>query len=344
MAVTILTTQHFLSGATDFSTQQRALRESGARVVVLYCQASDGGRFLRTAFQAGVGAEGFPWLGSDALIDAGLWQGDADLASDVSLRERVLKGFFSLYSTAPDTPAYQSYVSRRRQLPHTNGNGAACNLETDDDGNYLWAQDVDNNAITPLRCLGFDPAQDGPYDSFGYDAVFAVAHALHDLIEVQNHTSIVGSELLDALIKHVSFEGVTGRVEFYDASSDPDRLYDGDRRVGLSYTVLNYVDSGQGLVSVGSWAPCEVTGCSWSERWQSSGVSLTYSTADNSQPIQLVGVNCGYGAVLFDGTCVCDDGFELDRRGLQCRRCDVGQDSRRPSLNSSGSDGCTVRQ
>ena len=42
-------------------------------------------------------------------------------------------------------------------------------------------------------------AVDGAYDSFGYDTVFAVAHALHELLEVQNRTAIVGSELLDVL-------------------------------------------------------------------------------------------------------------------------------------------------
>ena len=80
------------------------------------------------------------------------------------------------------------------------------------------------------------------FDAFGYDAVFAVAHALHDLIEVQNRTEIVGNELLDTLIRRVSFEGVTGQIEFYDASADPDKLYNGDRRVGVAYTLLNYAN------------------------------------------------------------------------------------------------------
>eukprot|EP00966_Prymnesium_polylepis_P006657 153129-Prymnesium_polylepis.3 len=37
---------------------------------------------------------------------------------------------------------------------------------------------------------------------------------------------------------------------------------------------------------MGSWTPCRSTGCGWSERWQSTGVPLTYSTADNSRPPQ----------------------------------------------------------
>ena len=179
----------------------------------------------------------------------------------------MLRGFFSVYSQGPPTSLYQDYLARRQRLPSTTGDGTSCDLETDDDGNYLWAQDDDGNASTPLRCAGFDTTLDGVYDSFGYDAVFAVAHALHELIEVRNRTEIVGSELLDTLIKSVSFEGVTGQIEFYDASADPDQLYNGDRRLGFSFALFNYIDIARGLVQIGSWTPCVVAGCGWSERW-----------------------------------------------------------------------------
>ena len=68
------------------------------RVIVLFCYADDGSRFLRTAYEAGLGGEGFLWLGSDSFVDEGLWVDDAVLALDTSARERVLKGFFSLSS------------------------------------------------------------------------------------------------------------------------------------------------------------------------------------------------------------------------------------------------------
>eukprot|EP00966_Prymnesium_polylepis_P248679 5749576-Prymnesium_polylepis.1 len=57
----------------------------------------------------------------------------------------------------------------------------SCSQETDDDGNYLWMQDHDNNASTALRCAGDDPQRETSYDAFGYDAAYAVAHALHEL-------------------------------------------------------------------------------------------------------------------------------------------------------------------
>ena len=92
--------------------------------------------------------------------------------------------------------------------------------------------------------------------------------------------------LMMALIQNVSFEGVTGRVQFNDASSHPARRYNGDRTVGVRYEVRNHAGSA-GLTTVGTWRPCtdqdEV--CDFSTRWEAnSEQALTYSTADNSRP------------------------------------------------------------
>ena len=113
-------------------------------------------------------------------------------------------------------------------------------------------------------------------------------HALHELVEVQNQTVLSGPLLYDTLIKSVNFEGITGRVRFYDASADPDRLYDGDRRVGFSYALRNYVDLLSQFVVTGSWSPCATKSCGFAERWQAlPNVSIVYSTYDNTQPSQL---------------------------------------------------------
>ncbi|KAL1508443.1 hypothetical protein AB1Y20_004546 [Prymnesium parvum] len=157
---------------------------------------------------------------------------------------------------------------------------------TDDDGSYIWAQDHDANASTPLACAGVDPSAGVlAYEPYAYDATFALAYALHHLIEVQNRSEVVGSELIDALIKHVQFEGASGLVDFFDASDEPTRWYHGDRRVGTAYSLMNYADNAQGLVEVGSWTPCQAAPCDWSERWHPiQGVGLRFSTSDNSRP------------------------------------------------------------
>ncbi|KAL1499729.1 hypothetical protein AB1Y20_012416 [Prymnesium parvum] len=342
--LTIGLTQSFAQRAPDFTSQLRALRQSGLRVGVIFCVADDGGRFLTQGYQQGVGGEGFFWLGGDTFADAQLWEGAELIAKDEALRSRVLRGFFSVFPNGQpqNSERYQRYVARRQSLRPFGGDGVGCSQETDSQGTLLWAQDHDGNRSTPNACFEYDVRVDGFYDPFGYDAVFALAHALHDLVEVRGKTEIVGSELVDTLLRRVRFDGVTGLVEFYDASDDPSRLYRGDRRLGFAYHLLNFVSSEQALVLVGTWRPCSNGTCSFSERWSSTAAPLIYSTADNRQPAQSVAVSCPYGEALTpDGRCVCDNGFEPDPTGEQCRRCNAGQDSRRPS-NASGAPACDL--
>eukprot|EP00966_Prymnesium_polylepis_P299471 6920428-Prymnesium_polylepis.1 len=210
--LTIRTTLSFHLGASDFSVQQHDLLQAGSRIIILFSQRTEGTRFMRGALEVGVGGEGFLWLGSDVFADSGVWTDDAALASDAALRERLLTGFFSIIANGqPESSVhYRGYLERRSRLPTFGGEGdAPCSMEMDDEGGLLWALDHDDNVSTPLACAARDVHKDGPFDSFGYDAVFAIAHALHDLIEVQGRTEVVGSELLDTLIKRVAFEGVT---------------------------------------------------------------------------------------------------------------------------------------
>jgi hypothetical protein len=356
--LTVRTTQSFRQNSASFFHPIQALLQGGGRVIVLICQANDGARFLREAFGQGLGGEGYFWLGGDALAGSGLWESDLTLSSDIVLRHRVFKGFFAL---APDgqqvnSTMYQGYFARRRQLSPIISEGELCSSETDDDGNLLWAADHDHNESTSVQCTGIELSRDGLYDTYGYDAVFAIAHALHDLIEVQNVTEIVGSELLESLITRVRFEGVTGTIGFYDASDDQFRLYHGDRRRGVSYTLYNWqplpqrrrlaASGGQGFVAVGRWTPGGSTGQSgWSDRWQSApGVVLAYSSADNSPPLQVTRVDCPAGMVTNrNGTtgslqCVCELGFGFSGAdvGRQCIACPHGA-----YKGSAGNDACT---
>ena len=67
-----------------------------------------------------------------------------------------------------------------------------------------------------------DPLADNSYAPFAYDAVFAIAHALHILIEGRRVDAIEGDALMQTLLNDVSFEGVTGRVAFYSGSAQAD--------------------------------------------------------------------------------------------------------------------------
>lgn len=270
-------------------------------------QADDASSFLRSAFEFGVGGEGFLWFGLDSIVSENVWLEDAQMASNSTLRELVLTGLFAIDRRAQKdgSDVYQAYLARQQRLRDAGVIGGCSNQTDDDGGAYLWAQDDDGDPSAPLRCA---VEGSGRYDTFAYDAVFAVARGLHELVEVRNRTAVDGAELLDVLLEHVRFDGVTGLLSFYAGEE-----YRGDRREGVSYNLLNFVDAARGLVVVGTWQPCSGGGeCGWADKWRAAGgVALTYSTSDNSAPRQ-VG-SCRYGeAIAPNGLCACDVGFQLD--------------------------------
>jgi hypothetical protein len=287
--IAILASVTLSNNQVDFSEQYAALDRSKARIIVLFCQASDGGRFMRGAYEVGIGGPGYMWIGSDAVTKSDTWLLN-DVMTDPTLRLAVMKGFIGLSpSIGIDTPVYDAYMDRVRAVPPTTGDGTNCNLATDDDitaatPTYIWAQDHDDNASTPLACGGNDNQDEGSYAPYAYDAVYAIAHALHHLIESEQKTHIVGAELYDALITHVDFTSVTGRINMHDASSHPDRLYHGDRRVGIAYDVYNYGDNINELQRVATWTPGDPD---FVQRWTQLE-NFTYSTVDNSLPIDVV--------------------------------------------------------
>eukprot|EP00966_Prymnesium_polylepis_P202294 4686636-Prymnesium_polylepis.1 len=115
---------------------------------------------MKGALAEGIGGPGYMWLGSDALSQSSLWTTNSVL-SDPAERLCVLKGFFGLRpSVGQGTAVYNAFLARQRALPSSLPvNGTVCNMATDDDlasPRYIWAQDSDNNASTPLACGGTD--------------------------------------------------------------------------------------------------------------------------------------------------------------------------------------------
>ena len=329
----------FTADAEDFTMQHRRLQRSREKAIVLICESpSAGSRFVRAGLESGTAGEGYLWFFSDAALS-----NEINWVGYVEERRLALHGSFALaLYNGEGTDAHAALLARRIKLPSVSSPSGTCSSEKDSEGGaYLWQHDHDANSSTPLVCSGDSAERESAFDAFGYDAVFAVAHALHDMIEVQNKTSIEGSQLLNTLIKRVRFEGVTGAIAFHDSAGHPDRTHHGDRREGFSYQAFNFVSGG--LKWLGSWTPCRLSEeCSWEDRWtESPSVGLTFSTPDNSRPIQTA--SCLYGEVLdHAGRCICDNGFEFDATGERCQACDAGRDSRRATVNASGSSGCSL--
>ena len=228
---------------------------------------------------------GYTWVGSDGVAGA------------LSGSNPILKGMIVLAPSAASHAAFQEYTLRKQSLKSTLGNGTHCNLETDDEGRHIWALHPDSSLTTPLLCAGDDHVSDHTYGPYAYDAVYAIAHALHKIIRDPEVETIDGAEIMTALL-NVRFEGATGRISFSDTAATL-----GDRETGILYDVLN-VNALGSLVKFGTWQ----LGSVWEESFATHGVPLTRPTSDGSQPEDLasntlrVGIYCRHppGSILFE--------------------------------------------
>ena len=90
--LTILASLKFANDAADFSSQYESLLACDAHVIVLFCQTSDATRFIDGAYDAGIGGEGYLWLGSDAVTNPSTMSA----VTDEARRERVFRGLIGL--------------------------------------------------------------------------------------------------------------------------------------------------------------------------------------------------------------------------------------------------------
>ena len=101
MALDIVASETFAPctnvSACSFQDAYVRLRASRAQIIAILAGTQDAARFMVGATRSGlVGGEGFLWFGSSNLTLDELWLEDADLAFDMELRRRVLKGFFGI--------------------------------------------------------------------------------------------------------------------------------------------------------------------------------------------------------------------------------------------------------
>jgi len=140
-----------------------------------------------------------------------------------------------------------------------------------------------------------------------YDSVYAVARALHYLLETQhltpNDTYPSANDMMDTFINHVSFPGVSGNVSFskglYRVDGQPtvDLIGKGDRLAGHVFNLVKFspdASSAAPWVSVGTWGGDSIWKfCDENELHEAVGVvsasspcteKFVYSTSNGLRP------------------------------------------------------------
>jgi ABC-type branched-subunit amino acid transport system substrate-binding protein/heme/copper-type cytochrome/quinol oxidase subunit 2 len=268
--IEILSNIHVSPNTEDFSEYLREARHSGAKIFVLLMPGKAAGRLMQQGYEMGVFNSKTQLIGSQSASDIEGWK-----AVDPVLPS-VVSGFIGLkYHEMPETSDKKTaFIEQFRSQQSTLDDGGACNNATDDTGHYIYQIDHDNDNATPYVCTGLNFssfAEDGsdipPAAYHAYDAVYAMAHALHSLSYIHEVEFIDDEVMREELLHFVSFDGATGTVMFSSEFID-DGFDVGTRNTGMSFDILNYDKSFQveAFKEVGTLSPdhgmrlCE--GCS----------------------------------------------------------------------------------
>ncbi|KAK3267419.1 hypothetical protein CYMTET_24023, partial [Cymbomonas tetramitiformis] len=290
-------------GTEDFSDVVERLKAAQAFIFVTFGHSGDTGRLLEQAYAAGVGGEGFVWLGSDASTSTTTWE---SMSSDLSEEDRndVMRGYIGVRPFInTTTPEYAAFAERWAAQPATmDAETGECSSEVDDADAPIWRRTiVDDNGTSCEMCIGAasfgnDTSGVPQWYAYFYDAVYVVARALQVLLQIHGD-HITREEMKNEMLAQ-SFVGVTGLVTF-DAA--------GDRSEGVMYEVLNHAGRST-LEPVGIWMFSEAEDLTTSEYHVCHEKmdylpcsNIVWSTDDNSVPRAnyiAVGVAIALGAAM----------------------------------------------
>ena len=157
---------------------------------------------------------------------------------NASQARKALAGSFTIEASSGAGSAPYRGLQRRLRAKYPSSPTPTCGASStaawqDDDGHAIDLQDHDDDPATPPVCtkanVDFSGDKLGSYVPYVYDAVFALAHAVHSAVFAGKPPT--GNTLL-AELQNVSYTGgVTGTVAFGPGN--------GDRSGGGSYQIFN---------------------------------------------------------------------------------------------------------
>ena len=191
---------------------------------------------------------GRTWIFTDGTTPADPFFKDVRFAG-------ILQGSFGILPRARSSEQFQKYLT---DLAKRNFTGST-HAWWEEYWNYMAMNNESLAASYPFSVPIGSPLTSSPYISFTIDAVYAFAHALHNMYTCKEphglleggkcpiiqQSKIKGAELHHYL-RNVSFQGLTGTIEF-DKNGDP---------LEACYDIVNFKSTGKGFleVLVGWWA------------------------------------------------------------------------------------------
>ena len=286
----VLAQYSFPTDRTDFRKEiQQAIAIDNSQVFFLmFDDTTMASMFVEQAYDLGLFRQSTQLFGSEAVTSPKLWNSFKN-AENIPA---IMKGFIGIqydpmYSTKTSAIG-KEFVEKFRKLPSISGVTNYCYV--DQSGVYSVESIT---TLTTCHRLNFSAfAADGsdiyPYAPHSYDAVYAIAHALNEMLEVNHALTIDADALVNTFFDHnvMNFEGVTGTFSIVSGSSVYPFYTKGDREVGLTYKLFNFNPAAMDFVFVGKYSDHGLEFCDTSTN-SIDGLpckSIIYNTAENSPP------------------------------------------------------------
>ena len=363
-SIRIITAIQFAAGSTNLLAPVTDLfqnlhtnhksNEGVQYLVLLFASALDTINVMRAAHASGNTGASVTWLLTESILGKSTLL-QREMGEDL---DSIMVGSFVVHANnGRGNAQYTSLWNEWKQRPSTagtattgtgaldstpttygvHGTGPSCNTATDNTNNTIYMFDDDDNPTTPSSCGGVNFVADAKVTKtltfgipFVYDAVHLVAHALHEMIEVEHANTFTAPKLTNAM-KRVSFPGVSGTVNIN---------MNGDRNVDdyFACIVSNFKSNTQDMEPVGVVKSKQNSNSTrdQSEFLLYKDTSIIYSTPDGTQPtfypsqtessvgsILVIILACAipFFTVLMASLALCrTPGTKLARRKLQMNR------------------------
>ena len=214
---TVLGSYIFSNTITDFSSYLQSAKQTGASIFVFLTSSPICVELLKQGKDLEILTAGTQVFGVDTLV--------SDYVTS-RLTSSYTNGLIGIqwepdYSVK-NTAVGQSFLKRWNQQNYTGPveqyDITVCNRELDDSGQIFLYQSSNGTQCSGLNFTIYNNTKlPNPYASLTYDATYALAYAIDVVLQQggsRDGSLVKGSNIIEALLKNVSFQGVTGKVKF----------------------------------------------------------------------------------------------------------------------------------
>ena len=286
--IDILSSHAFLVDTDDLTNEIKSAKAAGASIFVLLVGPSDGLNLLRQGYEQGLFTKNTQIIGGGYLSASSRWDNAGILDHRVA---EYMEGFLGVHWMPQvfPSPQVEGFIRRWKSRNSTAGvvqsDGSVKCDDRMDYYNLVYLHQFQpyGNASAPPVCAGVnfssyaDDGSDLIEAMYAYDAVMAIARALHHIAYVEGVCDPAPGDVLRHLQDNVHFEGLSGNVSF--STKFRRQFFDvGGRDTSVAYEVVNYVPGSSLPNGRGSVVFKDVIGWHSEQGFESCDGYVTYNS------------------------------------------------------------------